>query len=296
MKIAYVGKVVLTTALVIAALWVAHNLWQHYKEEPWTRDGKVRVDVVQVSSDVSGLITSVNVHDNEVVKAGQVLFVIDKPRFALAVEQARSLVDNLNLQIRQARRENSRDKNLGELVSAEVKEQSSTKIDQLRNALAQAESTLALAKLNLERTDIRASVDGIVTNLELHTGEYAPAGKAQLALIDSASMHVVGYFEETKIARFRLGDVAHVRLMGEERVLDGYVESVAGGIEDRDRTSSTKLLASVTPTFNWIRLAQRIPVRIKIDKVPSGMLLIAGRSATVDIVPASTPRATGAKS
>ncbi|MDB5777489.1 MAG: efflux transporter periplasmic adaptor subunit [Herbaspirillum sp.] len=296
MKIAFVGKVVLSAALAAAALWMLHYLWLHYKEEPWTRDGKVRADVVQVSPDVSGLVASVNVHDNEAVKAGQLLFVIDKPRFALALDQARSAVDNMNLQLAQARRENSRDKNLGELVSAEVKEQSTTRIDQLRNALTQAETTLALAKLNLERTEVRAGVDGIVTNLELHAGEYAPAGKAQLALIDSASTHVVAYFEETKIARFKVGDPAHVRLMGERRVLDGRVDSIAGAIEDRDRSSSAKLLASVTPTFNWIRLAQRIPVRIKIDRAPPDMQLIAGRSATVDVVPAPAPRAAGAKS
>jgi RND family efflux transporter MFP subunit len=296
MKIAFVGKVVLSAVLVVAALWVLQYLWQHYKEEPWTRDGKVQAEVVLVTPDVSGLVTSVNVRDNEVVKAGQLLFVIDKPRFELALQQARAAVDNTNLQLAQARRENNRNKNLGDLVSVEGNEQSTNRIDLLRNALTQGETALALAKLNLERTEIRATVDGIVTNLELRTGDYAPAGKAQLALIDRASTYVVAYFEETKIARFKVGDPAHVRLMGEQRVFDGHVDSIAGAIEDRDRSSSAKLLANVAPTFNWIRLAQRIPVRIKIDKAPQDMQLIAGRSATVDVVPAPVPRATGAKS
>lgn len=296
MKLPQIGRIALTLILVTIAAWVLDYLWIQYKVEPWTRDGRVRAEVVQVAPDVSGLITSVRVRDNQVVHKGDILFVVDSVRFRLAVQQAESAAGNLHLQLEQARRENGRDNTLGDLVSAEVKEQSRTKIAQLQSTIAQADAALALARLNLERAEVKASVDGIVTNLDLHVGDYATAGRAQLALIDQGSLHVVGYFEETKISKFKIGDVAHVRLMGDSGLIIGHVESIAGGIEDRDRTSSAKLLANVNPTFNWVRLSQRIPVRIAIDKRPGDTALIAGRTASVEILPAVMRVASGGKS
>jgi RND family efflux transporter MFP subunit len=288
-------RVATTLLLVLIAAGALRYLWIYYKVEPWTRDGRVRADVVQITPDVSGLVTNVSVHDNEVVHRGQILFVIDRLRYSLAVEQTTATANNLRVQLQQSRRENRRDRNLGALVSTEVREQSQTKIEQLQVAIAQAEAALALAQLNLERTEVKASVDGIVTNLDLHPGDYASAGRPEFALIDLESLHVVGYFEETKISKIEIGDLARVRLMGDGKAFNGHVESIAGGIEDRDRSASPQLLANVNPTFNWVRLAQRIPVRIAIDEPPEGVRLISGRTVSVEIIPRTGSRDIGSK-
>jgi multidrug resistance efflux pump len=274
-----------TVVLVAAAALVLRSLWIHYKVEPWTRDGRVRADVVEIAADVSGLVSEVRVHDDQIVKAGDTLFVIDRERFQLAVSQATATREALRVQLDQSIRENRRDKSLGDLVSAEVVEQSRTKIDQLRASIAQADATLAQAKLNLDRTQIKAPVDGIVTNLDLRPGDYANAGHSSLALIDTGSLYVVGYFEETKLPHIAVGDAVRIQLMGDDKVFSGHIESIAGGIEERDRAVGQRMLANVTPTFNWVRLAQRIPIRVAIDKVPADVKLIVGRTATVTVVP-----------
>jgi len=140
-----------------------------------------------------------------------------------------------------------------------------------------------VAMLNLERSTVLAPVNGIVSNLNLLPGRYVNAGAAVFALIDSDTFRVEGYFEETKLRRIHVGEEATVKLIGEARVLSGHVESIAYGIEDQNRTTSSELLALVNPTFSWVRLAQRIPVRIKLDNVPPDLPLVAGRTATVSV-------------
>lgn len=276
-------KVAITAIVVIIAIFIAHRLWVHYKVEPWTRDGRVQANVVQVAPDVPGLVTQVLVHDNQVVKAGDVLFVIDQARYQLAVTQAKATLTSTQTQLAQAVREVQRNGALKDLVSAEQSEQSVAKRDQLQAAVAQAQAAVDSATLNLERTTIKATVNGRVTNLELRLGDYASAGKPLLALIDLQSIYVIGYFEETKIDQIHAGDQANVRLMGDRQILQGHVESIAGGITDRELGASPNLLANVNPTFNWVRLAQRIPVRIHLDKVPADTQLIMGRTATVEV-------------
>ncbi|MGJ7506282.1 efflux RND transporter periplasmic adaptor subunit [Variovorax sp. GT1P44] len=279
-----IGRVVLTLAIVAAAIVVGRLGWDHYRESPWTRDGRVRADVIQIAPDVSGLVEQVVAHDNQSVKRGDVLFVIDRARYRLAVEQAEATVQGLRVQIEQARRENRRNATLGDLVPAEGREQSATKVDQFRASLQQASSLLDTARLNLARTEVKAPVDGWVTNLDLRPGAYASAGRPVLALVDRDSLHVQGYFEETKLGRIHVGAPVRVRMVGETQWLDGHVDSIAAGIEDRERTGSTNLLANVNPTFNWVRLAQRIPVRVHLDRVPSDTRLIMGRTATVEVI------------
>jgi RND family efflux transporter MFP subunit len=281
-----IGRVALTLALVGAALGVGHLTWDHYREAPWTRDGRVRADVIQIAPDVSGLVERVAVHDNQAVHRGDVLFTIDRARHQLAVEQAEATVQGLRVQIDQARRENRRNIALGDLVPAESREQGSSKVDQLRANLQQAASTLDTARLNLARTEVKAPVDGWVTNLDLRPGAYATAGRPVFALVDQDSLHVQGYFEETKLGRIRVGAPVRVRMIGETQWLDGHVDSIAAGIEDRERSGSSNLLANVNPTFNWVRLAQRIPVRVQLDHVPPDARLIMGRTATVEVVEA----------
>jgi RND family efflux transporter MFP subunit len=278
------GRVAVTVALIAAAIGVGHRLWEHYREAPWTRDGRVRADVVQVAPDVSGLVESVRVHDNEIVNRGDVLFTIDRARHQLAVAQAEASIEALRAQIAQARREDSRNAALGDLVAAELKEQTATRLEQLKAGLAQANATLEMARLNLARTEVKAPVSGWVTNFDLRPGAYATAGRPVLVVVDQQSLHVLGYFEETKIARIHAGDPVHVRLIGEAHQIEGHVDSIAAAIEDRERQTSSNMLANINPTFNWVRLAQRIPVRVHLDHVPPDVRLIMGRTATVEVV------------
>jgi RND family efflux transporter MFP subunit len=261
------------------------QLWHHYEVEPWTRDGRVKAYVVQVAPDVTGPVTKVYVHDNQQVKAGEPLFEIDRARFELALRQAEAQVTAAQAALSQAQRENKRNTALDDLVSQETREQGQTRGDQARAALAQAEVNLDTAKLNLQRARVVAAVDGTVTNLDLREGAYATAAHPVMAVVDSHSFYVEGYFEETKLPGIQLGDKVEVKLMGASQEVKGHVDSFAQGIADRDRSTAQNMLPNVNPTFNWVRLAQRIPVRIAIDAVPAGVRLVAGQTATVKVLP-----------
>jgi multidrug resistance efflux pump len=280
-----------TIVIVVLAILAAIAMWNHYERSPWTRDGRVRADVVRVTPDIGGLVTSVAVHDNQQVKAGDMLFVIDRPRYALALEQADAQVASARATLGQARREAARDLALGDLVAAEAHEQNVARVATAQASLAQAMSSRDAAALNLKRTRVAASVNGVVTNLDLHVGDYVAAGKQAMALVDGDSLRVEGYFEETKLPLICIGAPVSVRLMGEAADLHGRVESIAYGINDTTRSDSGNLLPTVQPTFSWVRLAQRIPVRVKLDKAPAGMRLIAGRTATVTVEPVAKDRA-----
>lgn len=276
------ATIVIVALAAVVALW----MWTHYERSPWTRDGRVRADVVRVTPDIGGLITKVAIHDNQAVHAGDLLFVIDRPRYLLALEQAEAAVDSARATLGQAQREAHRDLALGDLVAAESHEQNVARVATAQAALAEALSARDVARLNLRRTNVTASVNGVVTNLDLHPGDYIAAGKQAMALIDSDSLRVEGYFEETKLPQIRIGAPVTIRLMGEGHDVQGRVESIASGINDSSRTDSGNLLPTVEPTFSWVRLAQRIPVRVKLLQVPGDIRLIAGRTATVTIKPA----------
>jgi RND family efflux transporter MFP subunit len=276
-------RILATGTLVTLALFGGRWLWTHYNIEPWTRDGRVRADVVTVSPDVNGLVTEVHVKDGQAVQTGEVLLVLDRVRYELAVRQAEANVVADAASLAQARRVDRRNHSLGVLVTTERKEEDASKVAELVAQLQAAEVQRELARLNLERTTIRSTVKGIVTNLELQPGDYASAGHQVLALIDTDAIYVDGYFEETKLPLILVGDRADVHLMGVKATLHGQVETIAAGIEDRERSGSSTDLANVNPTFSWVRLAQRVPVRIKLNDVPPSVRLIAGRTATVAI-------------
>ncbi len=281
----FLSRSAATILIVIAALVVAIWMWNHYERSPWTRDGRVRADVVRVTPDIGGLVTQVAIHDNQAVRAGDLLFVIDRPRYLLALEQAQARIASARATLGQARREAKRDLALGDLVAAESHEQNVARVATAEAALAEAMAAQDAAQLDLRRTRVTASVNGVVTNLDLHTGDYLAAGKQAMALIDADSLRVEGYFEETKLPQIRVGAPVVIRLMGESRDIRGRVESIASGINDSSRTDSGNLLPTVEPTFSWVRLAQRIPVRVKLLEVPGDIRLIAGRTATVTIRP-----------
>jgi RND family efflux transporter MFP subunit len=281
--IANAGRIVLTLAVVAAAAFVGRELWDYYTNTPWTRDARVRADVVQVAPDVAGLVAEVLVEDNGTVRKGAVLFRVDRRRFEIAVQQAEAALAGRRAALDVAEQELVRSRNPGDLASQQRVEQAEAAKRTAVAAAAQTQADLELAKLNLERSDVRASVNGIVSNLSLRPGTYVPAGKAVMALIDSDSIRVEGYFEETKLPRIHAGDAAVVTLMGRSGVLHGSVHSIAAGIEDRERSDTFGRLANVNPAFTWIRLAQRIPVRIKLDAPPDEVKLIVGMTATVKI-------------
>jgi RND family efflux transporter MFP subunit len=285
--LAATGRIGITLLAAAGAVYVGMQLWHHYEVEPWTRDGRVKAYVVQVAPDVTGPVTKVYVHDNQQVKAGDPLFEIDRARFELALRQAEAQVTAAQAALSQAQRENKRNTALDDLVSQETREQGQTRTDQARAALAQAEVNLDTAKLNLQRARVVSAVDGTVTNLDLREGAYATAAHPVMAVVDSHSFYVEGYFEETKLPGIGLGDKVDVKLMGANQEVKGHVESFAEGIADRDRSTSQNMLPNVNPTFNWVRLAQRIPVRIALDAVPAGVRLVAGQTATVKVLPAT---------
>jgi multidrug resistance efflux pump len=330
MKLATLIRFAITAAVIVVAAFVGHALWKHYMYSPWTRDGRVRAEIVRIAPDVAGIVTDVKVIDNQTVKKGDLLFVVDKARYINALNQAeanlhaaeaaaRASGASINAAAASAQQSRSnfemyeaqserRQKLINNVISAEDKanalaaanaakagwqaaqastKQASAAQEQALAAVAQASVEVAAAQLNLDRTEVRAPVDGYITNLDVRVGDYASAGTARLALIDSHSYWIYGYFEETKLPGLRIGDPVDIRLMAGGLRLKGSVESIARGITDADNPTGSDMLADVNPTFNWVRLAQRVPVRVHIDAehLPKGTVLAAGMTATLVVHP-----------
>ncbi|MGO2286712.1 HlyD family secretion protein [Pseudomonas lundensis] len=272
----------LATLLVLAlAIWIGRTLWVHYMNTPWTRDGRVRADIINVAADVNGYVVNVPVKDNQLVKKGDVLLEIDPEHYEIAVKQAQSLVASRKATWEMRKLNAHRRADMDNLVISKENRDDATNIAD--SALADYQHALAqldAALLNLKRTKVLATVDGYVTNLNVHRGDYARVGDPKMAVVDKDSFWVYGFFEETKLPHIRVGDKAELQMMSGE-VLKGHVESISRGIYDRDNPESRELVADVNPTFNWVRLAQRVPVRIHIDEIPEGFLLAAGTTCTV---------------
>jgi len=326
MKIQSVLRFALTAVLVLVAALVAHALWKRYMYSPWTRDARVRADVVRIAPDVSGIVTEVTVRDNQEVKKGDVLFVIDRARFQYALDAAQANLDaaqagaraagaNIDATLaainarradyeKAAEQSERRQKIEGNVISQEMRTDAQATANSARASLNQAQATRSQAsanreaaeaavqqalvavdraRLDLDRTQVRAPVDGYVTNLDIHPGDYAAAGTPRIALIDRNSYWIYGYFEETKLPYVHVGDDVEMRFLAGDVVLHGKVESIARGIGDVDNPTGANLLANVAPTFSWVRLAQRVPVRIAIDSthLPPGFVLATGMTATV---------------
>lgn len=325
-------RVVITLAVVAAALLLARMLWYEETDSPWTRDGRIRADVVRIAPDVSGLVHTVAVHDNQTVRRGQVLFTIDPARFQNAVQQAKADISSAQaaLQVAQAdiraaqagvaaalaqygslrEKAQRRDHTAPGAVSAEERADALAAADvgqaqvlQARARLGQAQAErsralaaerlararLALAQLNLARTQVRAPTDGFITNLKLEAGDYAAVGSPVMALVDRHSLYVEGYFEETKLPRIHEGDPVDIRLMAGGVHLRGTVTGIARGIASRENPVGRDLLLEPNPIFDWVRLAQRIPVRIAIDpaSLPPHLRLAAGMTATLRVLRSS---------
>jgi RND family efflux transporter MFP subunit len=282
-----ITRFALTLLLLAFAAFAIVGLWEHYMVAPWTRDGQVRAQVADIAPQVPGQIVKLLVQDNQFVRKGDLLYVIDQGDYKVALDLAKADVASKAADLEVKKDENERRRKLTEL-SASVEEK---QIYEGSYAVAQAAYQTALAnleqaQLNMLRTEVRTTVNGFVTNLLLRVGDYANKGSPNIAIVDSDSYWVTGYFEETKLGSFQVGDVAEVDLMGFKDKLAGHVESITRGISSPNATVSTQGLPAVEAVYTWVRLAQRIPVRIKIDSVPPTITLAAGMTATV-IVTAS---------
>jgi len=277
-------RFIVTLGLVAIAGLVAWQLWIYYMQDPWTRDGRVRADTVQLAPDVSGPVVKVFVHDNEMVHVGEPLFQIDPVRFTLAIQQAQAAVMRTRAAMEDAQHTAQRYSALSNnAVSGLSRDETSSAAMEAQAEYDAAQADAAVAALNLQRSTVRATVNGMVTNFSMRPGDFVSTGTPVMAIVDSDSLYVDGYFEETKLRQIAVGAPARVTLLDGAPPISGHVEGVAAAIADADRSANPTLLADVNPTFTWVRLAQRVPVRIKLDHVPAGTELVAGMTCTVDI-------------
>jgi multidrug resistance efflux pump len=354
----------LTGVIVAVAVFVVLRKYRDYVVNPWTRNGQVRAQVIQITPRVSAPIVKLPIKDNQFVRAGDLLFQIDPRTFQATLDQARAQLDQTGFdvealekqveaaqaKVRAARASISQAKsriaqlkatiakNKAELerqkemlpkratsqkmlqraeanyeVSVQEKLSAEAGLSQARAGLAESQADLAeaqaqlgtlgesnpqfraglaavrQAELNLEFTEVRAPVDGYVTNLLLRLGSQAVANQPALALVDVNSFWVHGYFKENRIRNIRPGDRAVITLMTYHDIpLEGRVESVGWGISQQDGSTGFELLPQISPTFEWIRLAQRIPVRIQLTDVPKEVKLRVGTTCSVLVMAGTT--------
>jgi multidrug resistance efflux pump len=282
-----VAPILITLGTVAVAALLAWATWQVYMGAPWTRDGTVRAYVVTMAPEVAGRIVKLPVADNQFVHKGDVLFEIEPADYRIALESAQAQAQRDGAALDYARANEGRQARLeGEgWVSKNIYEQTTSTFRQSEGVVALDKAAVAKAQLDLSRTVLRSPVNGYVTNLLAQLGDYATVGQKLISVVDTDSFWVDGYFEETSLARIHEGDPATVKLMGYSQLVRGHVGGVARGINIPNAQPDQAGLASVNPIFTWVRLAQRVPVRIAIDQVPNGVRLVAGLTATVQIDP-----------
>jgi multidrug resistance efflux pump len=286
-----VAPILITLGTVAAAVLLAWATWQVYMGSPWTRDGTVRAYVVTMAPEVAGRIVKLAVADDQFVHKGDVLLEIDPADYRIALEQAQAQAERDGAALDYARANENRQARLAKegWASTEVYQQTTSTLHQSEGVVALDKAAIAKAQLDLSRTVVRSPVNGYVTNLLAQLGDYASVGQKLISVVDTDSFWVDGYFEETSIGRIHEGDPATVKLMGYSQLVRGHVGGVARGINIPNAQPDQEGLASVNPIFTWVRLAQRVPVRIHIDQVPDGVRPVAGITATVQIDP--QPRA-----
>lgn len=278
--IKYFSSLLVLAVAIIAGWW----LWNYYMHSPWTRDGKVRAEQVSVTPQVSGTITTLHVKDNQFVHAGEVLFRIDETPFHIAVLNAEAQLAKAQSDLAKANNEANRRRHLSRnYISAEDLDTANINVKAMQANVAVAEATLKQAQWQLTQTVVKAPVDGWVTNLSTRVGDYATTGQPVFALVDSHSFYVVGYFEETKLRHIREGAPAQIVLYSSSQKLQGHVSSIGRAIYDQSVETDSGLVPDVKPNIPWVRLAQRIPVRISFDKLPPDLTLVSGTTCTVSV-------------
>ncbi|MGA7384672.1 MAG: HlyD family secretion protein [Methylocella sp.] len=284
--------VLITLVIVALAVPLGWAMWDAYMGAPWTRDGTVRVYVVTMAPEVAGRIVEFPVADNQFVHKGDLLMVIDPRDYTIAVSRDEAAVKQAQANARNAELESQRRQKLTQLaVTVEDQQTYAANAVATQAQYQQALSNLDQARVNLERTQVRSPVNGWVTHLLAQLGDYANVGQNIISLVDADSFWVDGYFEEINLGSIRVGDPAEVKLMGYSQIVRGHVDSIARAINVPNAQANQQGLATVNPIFTWVRLAQRIPVRIHIDEVPEGVVLASGMTATVQIDPRPRPQA-----
>ncbi len=277
-------RLLASLGILAASTASAAVIWVDLDARPWTRDGRVRAQVSRMAPQISGQIVDLRVTDNQFVRKGDVLYVIDPFDYRVAVDKARAEIEDRAADLEVKRVQAERRASLTTVsTSIEEKQRFAGAAKQAEAAYDLAQAQLAQAKVNLERTQVRSAVNGYVNNLLLRVGDFATAGIANVSVLDSDSYWIDGYFEETKMSHVRVGAAAEIRLMGYDRPLRGRVDSITRGISTLNATPATQGLPSVNPVYTWVRLAQRVPVRIRIEHMPKGAPLVAGTTATIDI-------------
>lgn len=279
----------LNIVIIGGALFFGYQKYEEYFNNPWTRDGQVRANIIKVAPRVSGPITEVAIADNQFVRQGDLLFQIDPSTYEVALAQAeaslkRAKVNSRGKKIEYDRLKEIRAKDKGAISHKDLSRRQTTYEESLL-AIKVSEEQLKAAKLNLKFTRIYASVDGYVSNVDIQLGTQAVANQPLLALIDSNSFWVFGYFRENQLPQIKAGNSAIVTLMSHpDQPIEGYVESIGWGIAPKDGKVGYNLLPDVNPVFQWIRLAQRIPVRIALASLPEGVDLRFGLSASIMVM------------
>lgn len=279
-KLLRVGMTLLVVAIaVVAGSWV----WNHYLYSPWTRDGRISADVITIAPDVSGWVTQLSVKNNQAVNQGDPLFSIDDTRYQAAVAKAKAKVAEKYSALELARHKYQRRQPLSDsqAISEEDQETYRINMESAKASYELAEAELAMVLIDLKRTQVVAPEDGTINNLYLRQGNYVTQGTAVMSLVKDDSFYVTGYFEETKLQLVQVGQSARMTLMGGDRKLTGTVVSIAQGIADTNTSSNEQMLPQVQEAFNWVRLAQRIPVDIALDPVPEDIHLSAGMTVSI---------------
>ncbi|KAF0954663.1 efflux RND transporter periplasmic adaptor subunit [Escherichia albertii] len=278
--IKYFSTILVAAIAILAGWW----LWNYYMQSPWTRDGKVRAEQVTITPQVSGRIVELNIKDNQLVKAGDILFTIDKTPFQIAELNARAQLAKAQSDLAKANNEANRRRHLSQnFISAEELDTANLNVKAMQASVDAAQAMLKQAQWQLSQTDVRAPVSGWVTNLTTRAGDYADTGKPQFALVDSRSFYVVGYFEETKLRHIKEGAPAQITLYSDNRKLQGHVSSIGRAIYDQSVENDSSLIPDVKPNVPWVRLAQRVPVRFRLDSVPNNLTLVSGTTCSIAV-------------
>ena len=276
----YFSTIAIATIALLAGWW----LWNYYMQSPWTRDGKIRAEQVSITPQVSGSISALLVKDNQYVHAGDVLFRIDETPFHIAVLNAQAQLAKAQSDLAKANNEAERRRHLSRnYISAEDLDTANINVKAMQASLKVAEATLKQAEWQLTQTMVKAPVDGWITSLSTRVGDYATTGQPVFALVDSHSFYVVGYFEETKLRHIREGAPARITLYSGAETLQGHVSSIGRAIYDQSVETDSGLVPDIKPNVPWVRLAQRVPVRVEFDQLPKDITLVSGTTCTVAI-------------
>ena len=278
-------RILFTLVVVIMAVFAGRWVWTDYMHTPWTRDGRVRADIVTVAADVSGWVTTLNVKDGQLVKKGQLLFSVDNKRYQAALEKSKANTEGALLAWELAKHKYNRRQPLNnqKAISEEGLELTRINKNIAKANYDLAKTEQALAQLNVDRTEIVAPVSGQVINLNLRQGNYIGQGVSVFAIVKSDSFYVTGYFEETKVPLIYENQEAQIALLSGGKKLTGHVVSVGKAIANTNTQSNSQLLPQVQQTFNWVRLSQRIPVDIQLGTLPKDIQLSAGMTVTIHL-------------